>query len=288
MSIPVEPVPSARPAPANLRLGRLVPLGIIALVSLAVIGVGWFEGLSPVVLIERRGAVDAFVSEHWIAALAAFAGVYAIAVALSLPGGALLTVCGGVIFGGLAGGLAALIGATAGATAIFLIAKSALGDWLVHRAGRRTEVLAAGFCADAFNYLLFLRLVPVFPFWLVNLVPALCGVRLATYVGATVIGIIPATFAFAYFGAGLDSAVAAQAAAYRACLADGGANCRLELDPATAATPQLIAALVTLGVLALIPVAVRRFKAAHARPELASHPSKTPSACPKSSRPTSA
>src|SRR5262252_3704129 len=268
MSIPVEPVPSARPAPANLRLGRLVPLGIIALVSLAVIGVGWFEGLSPVVLIERRVAVDAFVSEHWIAALAAFAGVYAIAVALSLPGGALLTVCGGVIFGGLAGGLAALIGATAGATAIFLIAKSALGDWLVHRAGRRTEVLAAGFCADAFNYLL-------------------C-VRLATYVTATVIGIIPATFAFAFFGAGLDSAVAAQAAAYRACLADGGANCRLELDPATAATPQLIAALVTLGVLALIPVAVRRFKAAHARPELASHPSKTPSACPKSSRPTSA
>src|SRR5215813_5733316 len=284
MSIPVEPVPSARPAPANLRLGRLVPLGIIALVSLAVIGVGWFEGLSPVVLIERRVAVDAFVSEHWIAALAAFAGVYAIAVALSLPGGALLTVCGGIIFGGLAGGLAALIGATAGATAIFLIAKSALGDWLVHRAGRRTEVLAAGFCADAFNYLLFLRLVPVFPFWLVNLVPALCGVRLGTYVTATVIGIIPATFAFAFFGAGLDSALSAQTVSYRGCLAINGDDCKPEFDPAAAVTPELIAALVALGLLALIPVAVRRYKAAHASTDVPGNPPEA--ACPKSSRPT--
>src|SRR5438128_2346202 len=78
-----------------------------------------------------------------------------------------------------------------------------------------------GFRADAFSYLLFLRLVPAFPFFLVNLAPALVGVKLSTFVAATAIGILPATFAFAFFGSGLDSVLAAQGAAYRACLASG-------------------------------------------------------------------
>jgi uncharacterized membrane protein YdjX (TVP38/TMEM64 family) len=287
MSVPADPVPSARPASAGMRIARLVPLAAIALVSVIAIAVGWHEGLSPIVLIERRVAIEEFVGEHRLAALAAFAGIYALAVALSLPGAALLTVSAGVIFGGLAGGLASLIGATAGATAIFLIARSALGGWLVRRAGGHTEKLAAGFCADAFNYLLFLRLVPLFPFWLVNLVPALCGVRLATFVGATVLGIIPATFAFAFFGAGLDSAIAAQTGNYRGCLALDGADCKLEFDPTTAATPQLIAGLVALGLLALVPVAVRRYKAARVPAELPRPSSEAASPCPKPSRPTS-
>jgi uncharacterized membrane protein YdjX (TVP38/TMEM64 family) len=262
MSAAADPDPTPRPAAAGFRLARILPFAAIVLVSVIVIAVGWYTGLSPVSLLERRVAIDSFVGAHRIAALAAFAGIYALAVALSLPGAVLLTICGGIVFGGLAGGLAALIGATTGATLIFLIAKSAVGGWLIRRAGRRAEKLAAGFCADAFNYLLFLRLVPLFPFWLVNLVPALCGVRLATFVGATALGIIPGTFAFAFFGAGLDSAVAAEVTAYRACIAAGNSGCRLKFDPSAAVTPQLIAGLVALGVLALIPVAVKRFKAA--------------------------
>jgi uncharacterized membrane protein YdjX (TVP38/TMEM64 family) len=161
----------------------------------------------------------------------------------------------------VAGGVAALIGATAGATVIFLVAKSALGEWMIRRAGRRAAKLASGFCDDAFYYLLFLRLVPVFPFWLVNLAPALCGVRLMTFVAATALGIIPGTFAFAIFGAGLDHAATTQLTGYRACQAAGGLHCALDLDPAAAATPQLIAGLIALGLLALVPVVVRRRKA---------------------------
>ncbi len=262
MSVPADRKPMVPPAPAGFRLWRFLPFAIIVLVSAAAIAAGWYEHISPAALLQRRSAIDAFVSHHRWAALAAFAVIYALVVALSLPGGALLTICGGIIFGGLAGGFAALVGATVGGTAIFLVAKSALGEWLIRRAGGRVEQLAAGFRADAFNYLLFLRLVPVFPFWLVNLVPALCGVRLATFVAATVIGIVPATFAFAFFGAGLVRAVAGQAPAYRACVAAGGTDCRLDFDPSAAATPQLIAALVVLGVLALIPVVVRRYKSA--------------------------
>ena len=97
------------------------------------------------------------------------------------PARCLLTVAGGTLFGALLGGVAALIGATVGAVCIFLIAKSALGEHLVRRAGPRVASIAEGFRVDAFSYLLFLRLVPIFPFWLVNLVPALCGVSLKTF-----------------------------------------------------------------------------------------------------------
>jgi uncharacterized membrane protein YdjX (TVP38/TMEM64 family) len=264
---PIPPPPAGRARPA-----RLVLLAVVVLAGAAVIAVARYEDLSVASLLGRRAAIGAFVGEHRVAALLAFMGIYTVVVALSLPGATLLTICGGMIFGGLEAALAALVGATAGATVIFLIAKSALGGWLVRRAGPRVETVAAGFCADAFNYLLFLRLVPLFPFCLVNLVPALCGVRLRTFVLATALGIIPGTFAFAFFGAGLGNAATAQLDAYRACVAAGRAGCKLGFDPSAAATPELIAALVVLGVLALVPVVVRRRRAARAPRALSSQP----------------
>jgi uncharacterized membrane protein YdjX (TVP38/TMEM64 family) len=263
MAPPVAPAPE--PAPSGFPVARLIPLAVIVLLTGTVIAMGWHKQLSLEALVRHRAVIDGFVSEHRLAALAAYAGLYVVAVALSLPGAVFLTLAGGLVFGTLAGGIATLVGATVGATAIFLIAKTALGGWLTRRAGPLAEKLSAGFRADAFNYLLFLRLVPLFPFWLVNLVPALCGVRLGTFVAATAIGIVPGTFAFAAFGAGLDSAIAAQAAVYKACLAAGGADCRLDFDLKAAATPQLLAGLAALGVIALVPLLVKRIKAARAR-----------------------
>src|SRR5204863_6899077 len=144
------------------------------------------------------------------------------------PGSLFMTIAGGILFGVAVGGIATVISATIGATIIFLIAKSACGENLVRRAGPLACKLADGFKADAFNYLLFLRLVPAFPFFLVNLVPALAGVKLATFIAATAIGVLPAAFAFAFFGSGLDSVLAAQEVAYRACLASGRAECTLQ------------------------------------------------------------
>jgi uncharacterized membrane protein YdjX (TVP38/TMEM64 family) len=230
-----------------------------------VIATGWQRELSLETLIRHRTAIDAFVAEHRIVALTAFISVYIAAVALSVPGAVILTVSGGIIFGTVVAGLAAIAGATIGATVIFLVARSALGEWLIARAGPIAAKLAKGFREDAFSYLLFLRLVPLFPFWLVNIVPALCNVGLVPFVAATAVGIVPATFAFALFGAGLDSAIDAQTSTYEACLASGDAACRLDFDLGTAATPQLIAALVALGVIALAPLAVKRFKASRGR-----------------------
>ncbi len=240
-------------------------LAAIVCASVLVFATGLHRELSLATLIRHRAAIDAFVAEHPLAAFVGFVALYIGAVALSIPGAALLTVSGGLLFGPLAGGLGAFIGATTGASLIFLIARSALGGWLVKRAGPFAEKLADGFRRGAFSYLLFLRLVPLFPFWLVNIAPALFGVRLAVFVGATALGIIPLTFAFALFGAGLDSAIAAQASAYQACLAAGREPCTIDFDLRLALTPELIAALAVVGVVALVPLAVKRWRAARGR-----------------------
>jgi uncharacterized membrane protein YdjX (TVP38/TMEM64 family) len=148
------------------------------------------------------------------------------------------------LFGVAIGASLTVIGATLGATALFLIARTALGDVLRRRAGPFLARMADGFNKDAFNYLLFLRLVPVFPFWVVNLVPALLGMRLIPFVVATGLGIIPATIVFTAFGAGLGSVF------------DAGK----EVDLKSVLNPTLIAALIGLGLLALLPVAVKRIR----------------------------
>ena len=114
-----------------------------------------------------------------------------------------------------------MIGATIGATLIFLVARTALGEPLLRRAGPRAEQLAQGFRDDAFSYLLFLRLVPAFPFFLVNLVPAFARVRLGPFVAATALGVIPARLPLPLPAPGLDSIIAAQKTAYQDCLAAG-------------------------------------------------------------------
>jgi uncharacterized membrane protein YdjX (TVP38/TMEM64 family) len=121
--------------------------------------------------------------------------------------------------------------------------------------------LAEGFRADAFNYLLFLRLVPAFPFFLVNLVPAFAGVKLSTFVAATAIGIIPGALVYAFAGTGLDSVIAAQQHTYDACMAAGRAGCHLIFNASSVLTPELIGALIALGVLALVPALVRHLRA---------------------------
>jgi uncharacterized membrane protein YdjX (TVP38/TMEM64 family) len=250
------------PAPAIDHPGfarRILPLAaIIALAGVAYLISG---GISLESLVRHRAAVDDFVASHRLLAVLVYMGVYILVVSVSLPGAAFLTVTGGFLFGIAVGATAAVISATIGATLIFLVARTALGEPLLRRVGPRANQLARGFRDDAFSYLLFLRLVPAFPFFLVNLVPAFAGVRLGPFVAATAIGVIPGAIVFAVAGAGLDSMIAAQKNSYDQCIAAKGPDCRLAFDPAGVLTPQLIAALVALGLLALMPVAVKYWRA---------------------------
>ena len=264
--MPQPPHPENLDAPDErsgrwLRLAATAVLVVIVLAVTAAIATGWHKELSLAALLRHRAATQALIADHRAAALAGFIALYALAAGCSLPGVVFLTIGGGAVFGGLLGGFAAIVGATAGATIVFVLARTALASFVARRAGSLVARFAGGFREDAFNYLLFMRLVPVFPFWMVNVVPALCGVRFGTYVAATAIGIIPMTLAFAFFGAGLDSVLAAQLAQYRACLAAAGADCRLDFDLTMVLTPQLIVGLAALGIAALVPVAVRRRRA---------------------------
>jgi uncharacterized membrane protein YdjX (TVP38/TMEM64 family) len=240
---------------------RWGPLVLLVAAGTLVYASGAYQYLSLAAIAEHRDALQAFVHRHWLVAMAGYGLIYLATVALSIPGAALLTVLGGFLFGWLVGGVIVVMAATAGATIIFLVARTSLGDVLARRAGPRLNALARGFRDDAFNYLLFLRLVPAFPFWLVNIAPALFNVRLATFVAATFVGIIPATFAFAFLGSGLDRIIAAQKYAYEACLAAGGDDCGMTLEAGALLTPELIIAFVALGVVALIPVVVKRVRA---------------------------
>ena len=189
---------------------RLLPLAAVVLFAFVAFWVAGDKGISLESLVRHRAIIDDFVNQHRMMSVVAFVVIYIVTVAVSLPGATFLTVTGGFLFGLVTGAVAAEIGATVGAALIFLVARTALGEPLLRRAGPRARQLARGFRDDAFSYLLFLRLVPVFPFFLVNLVPAFAGVHLRSFVTATAIGVIPAVVVFSLAGTGLDSVIAAQ------------------------------------------------------------------------------
>ena len=257
---------SRRVGQAGAWLKRFWPLLLLLGACAFVFAMGWHRYLTLEELASRRGQLSDMIAAHPVVSIVAFIAIYAAVVALSLPGGAVMTVAGGFLFGWLLGGLAAIVAATSGAIVIFLVARSTLGEALAGRATPWLERLRQGFQENAFSYLLFLRLVPAFPFWLVNLAPALLGVSFTTYAIATVIGIVPGTFAYSVAGRGLDSLVEAQQAAHQSCLAKMGSNaqesCPFVLDPKALLTPELIAGLVALGVVALIPLLIKRFRRA--------------------------
>ena len=205
---------------------------------------GLHRYLSFEALREHHGALTAFVEERAVVAALLFVAVYAASTAASLPGGLVLTVTGGLLFGTWLGALLTVVGATTGGTILFLVARSALGGGLRARAGGAVERLAEGFREGAFSYLLVLRLVPLMPFFVVNLAPAFLGVPLRTFVAATLIGILPGTLVYSSVGAGLGS-----------LFAQGGT-----FTPGGVLTPQVVTALVGLAALALVPVAYRRLR----------------------------
>lgn len=257
--------PAAARPPAHPAL-RYLPLVVLAGATVAVFATGSHRLLSLEAIVASRDTLQNFVETRGALAVVAYAGVYVTAVALSVPGAVFLTILGGFLFGWLLGGAVAAACATVGAVLVFLIARTSFGDVLVRKAGPRLQVLASGFQFDAFSYLLFLRFLPIMPFWLTNLAAALFGVRLKTFAVATAIGILPATFTFAVAGAGLDSVIDAQKAAYEACkagaaAAGGGAECSFDLDLRTILTPKIIIAFAALAVMALAPIALRRWRA---------------------------
>lgn len=234
MSSPIE----AAAAPSSNR-GKLV----VAVLFAAAIGVFFYfdlgHYLSLDALKENRDKLLAFTEANYVAAVALFIAAYCLVVAASLPGAAIMTLAGGFLFGSLLGTLYVNIGATAGATAAFLVARYLLRDWVETKFGNRLGSIQQGFASNAFSYLMTLRLIPLFPFFVVNMVSGLTRVSVASYVAATAIGIIPGSFVYAYAGRQL-----------------GTINSLREI-----ASPNVLMAFTLLGLLALVPIVYQKFAA---------------------------
>ncbi len=242
---------------------RLAPLVVLVLALGAALASGAASVLSLENLLAGRESMSSSIERNLPLSLGLFVLAYAAIVAASIPGASLFTLSGGLLFGGWLGGAAAVVGATAGATLLFLAARTSLGAFLAERAGPRIERLRAGFQKDAVSYLLFLRLVSVFPFWLVNLALAVTGVKLWTFVWTTFVGIVPATLAFALAGAGLGSIADQKQKAYEVCIAaKAAASCTLGISPQDLVTRETLIAITALGIMALIPIILRRFRSA--------------------------
>ena len=217
---------------------KMLVLAVFAGGLIAFFALGGQRWLTLEALQQNRDTLAAYTQRHFVAMAVAGALVYATATALSIPGALILSLAAGFLFGRWVGTLVVVTGATAGATAVFLAARYLFSDWARRRMPASARRLADGFSGDAFNYLLFLRLVPVFPFWLVNLVPAFTTVRVRTYVVATAIGIVPGSFVFVNLGRSLG-------------------NIRSAGDLLNRET---LVAFALLGALSLVPVVVRKLR----------------------------
>ncbi len=229
-------MPTAEPA-AGSNLGKI----LIALVIAGAIGAFFYFDLGRLLslnaLKENRDHLLAFTEANYAAAVGLFILAYIAVTGLSLPGAVILTLAGGFLFGSVFGTLFVNLGATSGATLAFLAARYLLRDWVEQKFGKWLGPVQQGFTNNAFSYLMTLRLIPLFPFFVVNLVSGLTRMNVGTYVGATALGIIPGSFVYAYAGRQL-----------------GTINSLKEI-----ASPNVIVAFVLLGLLALVPTFYKKF-----------------------------
>lgn len=226
------------------RLRRWIPL-LVLLVGFALFfALGLNRYLSFQALADNQAWLKTQVDQNALVAALAFMIVYALVVAFSVPGGAVLTILGGFLFGTWLGALYVVTGATLGAVAVFLAARTALGDALRAKAGGAVRRMQHGFRENALSYLLVLRLIPIFPFWLVNLVPALVGVPLGIYVLGTFFGIMPGTVVYASLGNGVGALIAAGQ----------------RPDLGIIFSPEILGPMIGLAILALLPVIYKKWR----------------------------
>lgn len=190
---------------------RYLPLLVLLVAVGAMLASGVTRYISLDALQANEAALRQLVADRLPLALAAFVIIYALATAVSLPGAIILTLTGGYLFGTWLGGTATVIGATVGAVLVFYAVKTSLGQTLRDRAeasGGRLKAVIDGVQAGAFGYILTLRLIPLAPFWLVNVAAALAHAPLRAYALATFFGIMPATFIYSGIGAGIGELLA--------------------------------------------------------------------------------
>ena len=246
-----KPQASQQPQSGVKSLGwvrRLAPLAFIISVLCAFFALGGPKYISIDSLRDNRETLSALVANHFALSLLGFMGLYALLVSISFPGASLLSIFGGFLFGTLAGGAAITLGATLGALGIFLAARYAIGDALMKKAGPYMQKFEAGLKQNELSYLFILRLIPAFPFFIVNIVPGLFDVKVRNYLISTFFGIIPGCFVYASVGAGIGA------------IFDSGGDVKLG---GLMTQPKILFPILGLIALSILPIAYKKLKRAN-------------------------
>lgn len=231
-----------------MNIKKYLPIALLVCGLLLAIYFDVHKLLSFEVIGENYSLIKNYIDEQFLLSIIIFAAGYALIVAFSIPGASVLSLMYGALLGTVVSGFLVVISATIGASMIFLAARYAFADTLKERAGPWLSKMQDGFNKNAVSYLLFLRLVPAFPFFVVNIVPAFMGVTLRTYVITTFFGIMPGTFVFASIGNGIGYV-----------LEQGKTP-----DLSILSSPEILLPLAALGLLSLIPIAYKKIKAGKA------------------------
>jgi uncharacterized membrane protein YdjX (TVP38/TMEM64 family) len=219
------------------------PWLIVVLAVLLATGIllAWQADPGWATLAAHQVALQRWVEAAPVLAAAGYCAAYVVCVVLSLPLSVVLTLFGGVLFGAVVGTALAVLSASLGAVLLFLLARGALAPLVARRAGPWLDRVRPGLQRDGFSFLLSLRLIPVVPFWLLNLAPALLGMRLLPFAAATVLGIVPGAAVLAGIGSGLAGVLRQDAPP----------------DLSVLHSPPVLLPLAGLVVLSLLPVAWR-------------------------------
>jgi uncharacterized membrane protein YdjX (TVP38/TMEM64 family) len=247
----LQPIPDPAPgAPSRAGAGGRAPrasvvalltLLVLAIGALAVVALGFDSGRALAALRTHHAWLVSFVGGAPVLASLLFMAVYALAVAISVPGVAVLTVIGGYLFGWFGATAYVLVATTLAATAVFVVARSAMGEPLRARAGPSLLRFTEGFRKNALSYVIVLHLVPIFPYAMVIGIPAACGVRVRTFVVSAFLGLLPGTLLLAHLGSGLGDVLRAG----------------LPIGLGSLLRPDIVLSITGLAILALLPVAYR-------------------------------
>lgn len=217
---------------------KIILLAVIFVIVVLIRFTPVIDFLSYETIDNNRDMLLNYVENNYIFSAMIFIIVYFITISLSIPGATLLTITSGLLFGPVAGTIYTNIGATLGAVVIFLISRYLIGERVQQKYRERFRKFNEELDRNGPNYLLTLRFIPLFPFFLVNLFGGLSRIRLRTFAWTTSLGILPGSFVYAY----------------------AGHNLGMVISPSDAVTPEVISAFVLLGIFALIPVIYRKIK----------------------------
>ncbi len=229
---------------SKFNLARVIPLLVLILLISSAFYFRIFQYLSFENLVKNHDKLIQWTHNNYLPLMLVYMGIYIVTIALSIPGGFILTLTGGFLFGIVLGTIYVVVSATLGATIFFIIINSSLGKWFNVNRKSWVAKMEKGFQKNAVSYLLFLRLIPIFPFWTVNLVSALINVQLRVFFWSTLFGIFPGSLVYVSVGNSLSSVFST----------DETPNFGIIFQPA------IIGPLIALAILSLLPIIYKKLK----------------------------